>query len=65
MTAAPSVASTRPGLIPPHGGALVNLMLGAEELDAAKSGVNRRVECSDRNACDVVLLVVGGFYEMG
>jgi sulfate adenylyltransferase len=36
-------------------------MLGPEELDAAKSAVDRRVECSDRNACDVELLAVGGF----
>ena len=61
MTAAPSGAATRSGLIPPHGGSLVNLMLGPEELDAAKSAVDRRVECSDRNACDVELLAVGGF----
>ena len=61
MSAAPSGAVTRSGLIPPHGGSLVNLMLGPEELDAAKSAVDRRVECSDRNACDVELLAVGGF----
>ncbi|MFN9548383.1 MAG: sulfate adenylyltransferase [Cyanobacteriota bacterium] len=61
MTAAPSGATTRPGLIPPHGGSLVNLMLGLQELEAAKSAVDRRVECSDRNACDVELLAVGGF----
>ena len=56
-----SVASTRSALIPPHGGSLVNLMLGPEEQGAAKTSVHRRLECSDRNACDVELLVVGGF----
>jgi sulfate adenylyltransferase len=49
------------GLIPPHGGALVDLMLPLEQRDALRHGVDRRLECSDRNACDVELLVVGGF----
>ena len=56
-----SVASNRTALIPPHGGSLVNLMLGHEEQEAAKASAHRRLECSDRNACDVELLVVGGF----
>jgi len=50
------------GLQVPHGGTLVDLM----ETDAAKhadlkASCNRTIECSDRNACDVELLVVGGF----
>lgn len=49
------------GLIAPHGGALVNLMVSADEGEALKGAVSRRMECSDRNACDVELLVVGGF----
>jgi sulfate adenylyltransferase len=49
------------GLIAPHGGALVNLMVSADEGEALKGAVSRRIECSDRNACDVELLVVGGF----
>ncbi len=57
--ATPSSGST--GLIAPHGGALVNLMVAAGERESAQAGVSRRVECSDRNACDVELLVVGGF----
>ncbi|MEX0589139.1 MAG: sulfate adenylyltransferase [Cyanobium sp.] len=64
MTVAESAASVpaRPtGLIAPHGGSLVNLMVAAGERDALKAGVNRLLECSDRNACDVELLVVGGF----
>ena len=64
MTVADSAATPAAGttgLIAPHGGALVNLMVAAGEREAVKAGVQRRVECSDRNACDVELLVVGGF----
>jgi len=46
-----------------HGGELVNLMvtdyMEATELIASCEG--RTIECSDRNACDVELLAVGGF----
>jgi sulfate adenylyltransferase len=50
-----------PGLIGPHGGTLVDLRLPLERQEAVKAGVTRVVECSDRNACDVELLMVGGF----
>jgi len=56
MTAAESA-----GLIAPHGGTLVNLAVPAAERESLLAGVSRRIECSDRNACDVELLVVGGF----
>ena len=56
MTAAESA-----GLIAPHGGSLVNLAVPAAERETLLAGVSRRIECSDRNACDVELLVVGGF----
>ncbi|MDH4405242.1 MAG: sulfate adenylyltransferase [Cyanobium sp. D14.bin.5] len=56
MTAAESA-----GLIAPHGGSLVNLAVPAVERESLLAGVSRRIECSDRNACDVELLVVGGF----
>ena len=56
MTAAESA-----GLIAPHGGPLVNLAVPAAERESLLAGVSRRIECSDRNACDVELLVVGGF----
>ena len=49
------------GLIDPHGGSLVDLMVPAEQREAVRAGVDRVVACSDRNACDVELLVVGGF----
>ena len=61
MSVAPSGAATRAAHIPPHGGSLVNLMLVPQEHAEAKASVDRRLECSDRNACDVELLVVGGF----
>jgi sulfate adenylyltransferase len=50
-----------PALIPPHGGSLVDLMVPAEQRSQRLASANRRVECSDRNACDVELLVVGAF----
>jgi len=61
MTLADARAAAASGLIAPHGGVLVDLMLGEQEREALLSGVDRRVECSDRNACDVELLMVGGF----
>ncbi len=53
--------SAHPGLIAPHGGTLVDLMVPAADREAVKARATRRLECSDRNACDVELLVVGGF----
>ena len=50
-----------PGLIQPHGGSLVDLMVPGDQREAVRTGVDRVVACSDRNACDVELLVVGGF----
>jgi len=49
------------GLISPHGGVLVDLMVPTDQREAVRMGVDRVVACSDRNACDVELLVVGGF----
>jgi sulfate adenylyltransferase len=49
------------GLIAPHGGSLVNLMVPAAEQQAVRASASRMLECSDRQACDVELLVVGGF----
>jgi len=45
--------------IAPHGGELVNLM--ASDTAAALARCTKKVELSDRNACDVELLMVGGF----
>ena len=55
------MSATATGLIAPHGGSLVDLMVPTAEREAVKASATKIVECSDRNACDVELLVVGGF----
>ena len=60
MTASSS-SSQRSGVIAPYGGTLVDLMVSATEHAALKASATTSIECSDRNACDVELLVVGGF----
>jgi sulfate adenylyltransferase len=52
-------AVTAEGLQVPHGGNLVNLMAPASEHAALKAACKHTMELSDRNACDVELLVVG------
>jgi sulfate adenylyltransferase len=52
---------TGTGLIQPHGDSLVDLTVPADQREEVRTGVDRVVACSDRNACDVELLVVGGF----
>eukprot|EP00240_Pyramimonas_obovata_P002225 CAMPEP_0118930608 /NCGR_PEP_ID=MMETSP1169-20130426/7234_1 /TAXON_ID=36882 /ORGANISM="Pyramimonas obovata, Strain CCMP722" /LENGTH=455 /DNA_ID=CAMNT_0006872991 /DNA_START=62 /DNA_END=1429 /DNA_ORIENTATION=+ len=47
--------------IVPHGGELVNLMAPADSQAALIASCTKTVELSDRNACDVELLAVGGF----
>ena len=59
MTA--STPSSQTGVIAPYGGTLVDLMVAESEKAAVKSSAITSIECSDRNACDVELLVVGGF----
>jgi sulfate adenylyltransferase len=60
MTASSS-SPQRSGVIAPYGGTLVDLMVSATEHAALKASATTSIECSDRNACDVELLVVGGF----
>ena len=48
-------------MIEAYGGALVNLMVPIEHRSQVRSYANKTIECSDRNACDVELLIVGGF----
>jgi len=48
-------------LITPHGGSLVNLMADASKKTSLASSCTRTLDLSDRNACDVELLCVGGF----
>ena len=59
MTASTSTSQT--GVIAPYGGTLVDLIVAESERAAVKATATTSIECSDRNACDVELLVVGGF----
>ncbi|EAR19164.1 sulfate adenylyltransferase [Synechococcus sp. W2B2] len=60
MTA--STTSTQSsGVIAPYGGTLVDLMVPESDRASVKASATTSVECSDRNACDVELLIVGGF----
>ncbi|MEC7652916.1 MAG: sulfate adenylyltransferase [Cyanobacteriota bacterium] len=45
----------------PYGGTLVDLMVAEADRAAVKATATKTIECSDRNACDVELLCVGGF----
>lgn len=58
-----TLANTAPhsDLIAPHGGSLVDLMVPTDQRDGVLTAVDRVVDCSHRNACDVELLIVGGF----
>ncbi len=50
------------GLIPPYGGELKNLIIKDKNLKKDLiSKANYEFECSERNACDVELLMVGAF----
>ena len=60
MTAS-STAAQHSGVIAPYGGTLVNLMVAEADRGAVKASATTSLECSDRNACDVELLCVGGF----
>ena len=60
MTA--STTSTQSsGVIAPYGGTLVDLMVPESDRASVKALATTSIECSDRNACDVELLIVGGF----
>ena len=61
MTASAAASAHRSGVIAPYGGTLVDLMVPQAEQGAVKDSASKTLECSDRNACDVELLVVGGF----
>ena len=61
MTASASAAAQRSGVIAPYGGSLVDLMVPESDRDAIRASASKTLECSDRNACDVELLTVGGF----
>ncbi len=54
-------ANNSKGVISPYGGTLVDLMVPSEEKQGVKEKATKTIECSDRNACDIELLVIGGF----
>ena len=55
-------SSTPNGLIPPYGGELKNLIIKDKNLkNDLISKATYEFECSERNACDVELLMVGAF----
>eukprot|EP00803_Ostreobium_quekettii_P010745 evm.model.scf_186.6 EVM.evm.TU.scf_186.6 scf_186:45548-50520(-) len=62
-TGASPVTWDADGKILPHGGTLVNRMVSnADQRDALIAECQGRVKlCSERNACDIELLTVGGF----
>ncbi len=49
------------GLIKPYGGKLVDLMVSNEEKEELKKSSFKLLDCSDRNACDIELLIIGAF----
>ena len=61
MTASASAPAQRSGVIAPYGGTRVDLMVAEADRAAVKATATKTIECSDRNACDVELLCVGGF----
>ena len=61
MTASASAPAQRSGVIAPYGGTLVDLMVAEADRADLKATATKTIECSDRNACDVELLCVGGF----
>ncbi|WIA17311.1 hypothetical protein OEZ85_014176 [Tetradesmus obliquus] len=61
-SAMPAYQPESSGHIAPHGGRLVDLMVREKDYKRALvDSCHHKQECSDRNACDVELLTVGGF----
>ncbi|KGG13139.1 MULTISPECIES: sulfate adenylyltransferase [Prochlorococcus] len=56
-----SIHSTQSEVIEPYGGTLVDLIVAESTQKTIKSQATQTIECSDRNACDIELLAVGGF----
>ena len=49
------------GIIPPYGGTLIDLMVPESQKESVKKTSTKSIECTDRNACDIELLVIGAF----
>ena len=61
MTSRKNFNKNLEGLIEPYGGKLVNLMASDEEAKELKNNSFKTLNCSDRNACDIELLLIGAF----
>ncbi len=48
-------------MIKPYGGELINLMSSEQKAEELKKGSLKTLNCSDRNACDIELLLIGAF----
>ncbi|BEV35641.1 sulfate adenylyltransferase [Synechococcus sp. M16CYN] len=61
MTASAFTPSQRSGVIAPHGGDLLNLMVPEANRTTVSASATKSLECSDRSACDIELLIIGAF----
>ena len=61
MSTSATSSDNKSGVISPYGGTLVDLMVPPSRKEIIKRSITKTLECSDRNACDIELLVVGGF----
>ena len=61
MTSKQSSNKNLAGLIKPYGGELINLMASDQEAKELKKNSFKTLNCSDRNACDIELLLIGAF----
>ena len=61
MTSKQSSKKNIEGLIKPYGGELINLMASDQEAKELKKNSFKTLNCSDRNACDIELLLIGAF----
>ena len=59
VAAPATAATTSEGLQVPHGGKLVHLMVPEAQRAAVAASATKKMDLSDRNACDVELLCVG------
>ena len=56
-------SSSAPSLIPPYGGALVNLLVAPDDREEMKAHANRlpSLQLSERSVCDLEMLATGAF----
>ncbi len=61
MKSKQSFSNTRSEVITPYGGKLENLMVESGQFNKIEKNNLKKLNCSDRNACDIELLVIGAF----